>query len=161
MILPPAGAACVTNLVIKARDAATGRQLAARNVTAGLAVVYADLKPGATYEFSAAAANGAQGAGAPTGARAALAPALLDAKPGPPEKLRAVAVNATAVRVRAARALGAAQHAGGRRGGEGRRAVASGRGARAGVNTYKHLTVDGDLYAGAHRKPDVIAPCTF
>lgn len=100
VFLPPGGAACVTSFLVTGKHAVTGRQLPRRNVTAGLAVTYGNLTAGATYNFTVAATNGAKGAGAAAVTRVTLPPGLLDAKPGPPEKLRAVAVNATAAKVR-------------------------------------------------------------
>lgn len=58
-----------------------------------LFTVFAGLKKGATYEFDVATSSRSKGQSKPAIAKAALPPSYLDARPGPPERFRAVSAS--------------------------------------------------------------------
>jgi hypothetical protein len=97
--LPPNDTACVDAFTVRARDVTSGAPLPKRDVNTSLSAVYAGLTPGATYRFFVAAAGAAAGSGRAAIARAVTPPGLLEAKPGPPERFKAVAADAASVRL--------------------------------------------------------------
>jgi hypothetical protein len=88
--LPPNSTACFDAFVVSARDSGGGAAPPPQTVD-GLSAVFTGLTPGATYEFAVRAQSAGRGAGPALTAPATLPPGLLDAKPGPPERFRAVA----------------------------------------------------------------------
>jgi len=97
--LAPNDTACLDSFVLSAKDTTSGSSLPQRTVSDGLSAVYAGLQKGHTYEFSVTANSKAKGGGKPLKTRAALPPALLDAKPGAPERFRAVATGDSTVKL--------------------------------------------------------------
>lgn len=100
IFLPPNGTACFDAFIVSGKEVSapkgsasgTPSTLPTQTVEA-LFATFAGLTPGATYQFDVAASSKSAGSGAPLAARAALPPAFLDAKPGPPETFRAVALS--------------------------------------------------------------------
>lgn len=103
LFLPPNSSACFDAFVVSGTEPSSGALLATQTLGDDLSAVYDNLTPGHTYEFTVAASSKAKGAGPPAAARAALPPATLDAKPGPPELVRAVALDDSSARVSRAR----------------------------------------------------------
>jgi hypothetical protein len=101
VFLPPNDTACFDAYSVSARrvGGAPGADPPARAVDASLATVFTGLPEGAVYEFAVSATSAARGAGKPAAARAALPPAALDERPGPPERFRAVAAGDASMRL--------------------------------------------------------------
>jgi hypothetical protein len=83
---------------VRVKDLASGAFLPRRRVNASLSTTFTGLARGGEYRVYVTATNKA-GIGKPIWARAALPPALLDAKPGAPERFRAAAVDEASARV--------------------------------------------------------------
>jgi hypothetical protein len=98
VFLPPNGTACVDSTLVRVKDLASGSFLPRRHVNASLATTFTGLSRGGEYRVYVTGTNKA-GIGKPIWARAALPPALLDAKPGAPERFRAAALDDATVRI--------------------------------------------------------------
>jgi hypothetical protein len=96
--LPPGGGGCFNSFTVSGKDAKGGAALPAQTVDSGLTATFANLKPGATYEFTVTA-SGPAGKASAAPASAALPPAFLNVRPDAPTGLRVVALDDSSAKV--------------------------------------------------------------